>query len=477
MMKNNKFIHKLVSLLLMMTLIFTVVACTNDDDKTSDDKANAEQTSDVPIVLGQTTDKEVEVIATEFVADILNKEFAKAYNDYDFTSEMKDAISEAALGEILIVTKSGYGDFVKDEPNYIVETDEYKAVYVQIEFDKSKMAFQVSFDVDNKIAGFFFQDFKEVDESMSSEEVVEEEVKLVGGLYEEVTFGLEEFMLPATVSTTETSDLIVVMVHGSGPNDRDVTVGPNKIFKDLEIGLLKKDFGSFRYDKRTMVHGAAIAEISDFGLYEETVEDAVLAVAKIREDKGEDVKVVVLGHSQGGHAIPFIARELNEADLSVDGYIIMAGNYSPIHELIEMQLEFLANLDNEYDATEKSEVDKIVQGFDDLIEGKLEPEDPLFYVTASYWQTFLDYDIEEDLKYIDKPTLVLNGSRDYQVPPSEVALWEEVLDDDLTSYHIIDGINHLMIEGFGDPTPNEYYEIGHVDVEVIKIITDFLSGL
>ena len=47
------------------------------------------------------------------------------------------------------------------------------------------------------------------------------------------------------------------MVHGSGPNDRDETVGPNKLFRDLADSLAAYGIASLRYEKRTRVYGAA----------------------------------------------------------------------------------------------------------------------------------------------------------------------------------------------------------------------------
>ncbi|MDZ7606573.1 MAG: hypothetical protein U5K79_13515 [Cyclobacteriaceae bacterium] len=48
---------------------------------------------------------------------------------------------------------------------------------------------------------------------------------------------------------------IVLFVHGSGPNDRDETIGPNKPFRDIAYGLAEKGIASLRYDKRTFVYG------------------------------------------------------------------------------------------------------------------------------------------------------------------------------------------------------------------------------
>ena len=48
----------------------------------------------------------------------------------------------------------------------------------------------------------------------------------------------------------------VVLVHGSGPNDRDETIGPNKPFKDLAWGLASQGIAVLRYDKRTKAHAS-----------------------------------------------------------------------------------------------------------------------------------------------------------------------------------------------------------------------------
>ncbi len=59
--------------------------------------------------------------------------------------------------------------------------------------------------------------------------------------------------LPATLTlpSGEGHFPAVLLVAGSGPNDRDETIGPNKPFRDLAQGLAAADIASLRYDKRT----------------------------------------------------------------------------------------------------------------------------------------------------------------------------------------------------------------------------------
>ena len=51
----------------------------------------------------------------------------------------------------------------------------------------------------------------------------------------------------------------VVLVGGSGAHDRDETIGPNKPFRDLAVGLARHGIASLRYDKRTYAYGVQMA--------------------------------------------------------------------------------------------------------------------------------------------------------------------------------------------------------------------------
>ena len=73
----------------------------------------------------------------------------------------------------------------------------------------------------------------------------------------------------------------LVLVHGPGPNDRDESVYSNKIFADLAEGLASRGIAVLRYDKRTKVYAAQMSEM-DYTVEQETVEDALRAVALLR---------------------------------------------------------------------------------------------------------------------------------------------------------------------------------------------------
>ena len=172
----------------------------------------------------------------------------------------------------------------------------------------------------------------------------------------EVTVGAGEWALPGTLTMPAGAGPFpaVVLVHGSGPNDRDETFGPNKTFKDLALGLGSRGVAVLRYDKRTKVHGVKIAPLTQFTVKEETIDDALLAAALLRKEPGIDPKrIYVLGHSLGGMLAPRIAA----ADPSLAGIIVMAGAVRSLDQSIFDQMTYLANADGVVSEAEQNTLD------------------------------------------------------------------------------------------------------------------------
>jgi hypothetical protein len=128
----------------------------------------------------------------------------------------------------------------------------------------------------------------------------------------EVTIGNDDWKLPGTLTVPVGAGPFpaVVLVHGSGPNDRDETVGGSRLFKDLAEGLASRNIAVLRYEKRTKQYSMRMAGMHGMTIDDETSDDAVRAAEFLRTQKEIDPKRVYLaGHSLGGYIAPRIATD------------------------------------------------------------------------------------------------------------------------------------------------------------------------
>jgi dienelactone hydrolase len=285
----------------------------------------------------------------------------------------------------------------------------------------------------------------------------------------DITVGEGEWKLPGTLTVPNGSGPFpaVVLVHGSGPNDRDETVGGVKVFKDLAEGLASRGIAVLRYEKRTKQYGARVASIKNFTVEEETVEDALAAVALVRTLPEIDGKrVFVIGHSLGGYVAPRIA----EQDGKLAGMILMAANARPMEDLLVEQAQYLGATGTPLENAKmmQAKVKKLESGDDD--------KPSLGGVPITYWLDLKGYDPAAAAKKIAVPMLILQGERDYQVTMTDFGLWKSATGDVkgvvMKSYP---NLNHLFVAGEGKSLPAEYNKPGHVAPQVIADIAAFVK--
>jgi dienelactone hydrolase len=271
----------------------------------------------------------------------------------------------------------------------------------------------------------------------------------------------------------------VVLVHGSGPEDRDETVGGCKPFRDLAWGLAAKGIAVLRYEKRTRQY--PIDDFwkngsSHFTVKEETICDAVGAVAQLRASKNIDPqRIFVLGHSMGGTLAPRIGA----ADPQIAGLIVMAGSIRPFDEIIVEQVRYLISANGEPSAEGKAELAKVEADADKL--RKLSAADRnshtvLFGAPPAYWLDWREYDPLVAAKNLHRPMLFLQGGRDYQVTAKDFEIWKTGLaSTPEATFKLYPSLNHLFVTGTGKSYPIEYSLEGHVADEVVADIAAWIA--
>lgn len=297
----------------------------------------------------------------------------------------------------------------------------------------------------------------------------------------EVTVGADPWTLPGTLSMPNGDGPFpaVVLVAGSGPQDRDETVGPNKPLRDIAWGLASKGIAVLRYEKRTRAHGSEMAA-DTITVREEAVDDAVIAVDLLRATARIDPdRIVVAGHSLGGYLAPRIARQ---ASGRVAGIALLEGSISPLEDLIAAQLAYLASAEGGADPQAKAMLEALPAQLQAVRSPDLSPDTPAsslpLGIPAAYWLDLRDYRPGAVAAGLGIPILVVQGGRDYQVPPSEAERWRTALagarDVTITLYP---ALNHLLLAGEGPSRPAEYATPGHVDQAVVTDLAAWVRAL
>ena len=288
----------------------------------------------------------------------------------------------------------------------------------------------------------------------------------------ELAVGSAPWQLPGTLAMPKGDGPFpaVVLLAGSGPQDRDETIGVNTPLRDLAWGLASAGIATLRYEKRTKEHAAEMAaQAATITVREETTDDAIAALEMLRETPGVDPdRVFLAGHSLGGYLAPRIAAQMGDPPA---GIALLEANSSPLTTLILDQVEYLAA--NGSLGPDSGNQLAAVRAQVALAESAdLSPSTPAsglpLGVPASYWLDLRTYDplaISHDLAI---PMFFSQGGRDYQVPPDELAAWRKALvGRNDVAFREYPGLNHLLMEGTGPSTPAEYSDPGHVAPELV----------
>lgn len=291
----------------------------------------------------------------------------------------------------------------------------------------------------------------------------------------EAELAVGDHALPATLAlpTGQGPHPAVVLVHGSGPNDRDQTLGPNRLFRQLAHALAARGIAVLRYEKRTRARPDLFA--GEFTVDDETVDDAVAAVAMMRADPRIDAaRVFVLGHSLGAMMGPRIGERAD----GLAGLVLAAAPSLPLDEIVPKQVAYLADLDgerSEAESTALADVERGAAAVRALRDGSGDGENLLLGLPAAYWRDLAGYDPVASAATLSMPILVLQGGRDYQVTLDDFARWQTLAPRPGLRLQLYPQLNHVLFAGEGPPNPIEYFQPTPIDERLVADVVAFVA--
>lgn len=295
---------------------------------------------------------------------------------------------------------------------------------------------------------------------------------------------------------------IVVLISGSGPQDRDESLLGHKPFLVLSDFLTRNGIGVLRYDDRGVGKSEGdFASATTFDL----ATDARAAVEFLKSCKHADkTKIGLMGHSEGGIIAPLVAAGKDD----VAFVVLLAGTGIRGSEILLLQQELIgrANGVSEEELKETATANRaaldivltekdsltmvtrlkefISRQYDELPEEEktMTKEEMIAEVIGMlnnpWMREFIRFDPASTLAQVSCPLLAVNGSKDLQVP-AEVNL--EAIERSVKSggnnqvtVMEFEGLNHLFQE-CTTGSPNEYAVIEQtVSPVVMEYILDWL---
>lgn len=401
--------------------------------------------------------------------------------DADFvaagTDELRGALKVGDVATIRDGLEKKYGKFVGLRQVSALQHGAFQIFDFPARFEHATVTLRITLDANLKLAGFHVSDVASDEAPVGDDDAAKlpPYAKLDSFDVSRLKLTSGELKLPAILTMPKASGKrpAVVLVHGSGPHDADETIGPNKPFRDLAVGLSSQGIAVLRYEKRTLRNGAKL-DARKITLDDETCDDALAAVGLLR--KREDIdpdRIYVIGHSLGGMAAPYIAKR----DGKLAGIVMLAGSARPVLDVLEEQLQYIYGLDGKVADEEKKSLDEVHATIKTIREGKVDEKTPkILGVAADYWEKLDKLQPAQVAAKLDCRMLVIQGGRDYQVTKADLDVWQAALKNNkLATFKVYEKLNHLMHTGEGKATPAEYEKAGFVDPAVVNDIAAWIK--
>lgn len=330
------------------------------------------------------------------------------------------------------------------------------------------------------------------------------EAEKISWVNREVTFKNEGITLAGTLSVPDTTNThpAVILISGSGQQDRDENVYGFKVLKTLARLFIEQGYAVLRYDDR----GTGKTDKGDLenATSKTFAGDVAAAHAFLSGHKRVAAgKIGLMGHSEGGIIAGMVARRINPAFvilmaspavpgdsllLAQSRAIMQAMGKSPkavraaasanrkLYKAVQQQNPNWKQVESQlHAALEKATPDSLRASLPQQVNAQMQA------LKSAWFRFFLGYDPAPDLAALSCPVLALFGQKDTQVPPEQnMEALRNIIDrHDKTNYQIrsVDQANHLFQKA-ETGAPTEYMKLDKAFAEDFEqAIAQWLQSL
>lgn len=283
------------------------------------------------------------------------------------------------------------------------------------------------------------------------------------------------FSLAGTITKPEgvAKPPVVILVSGSGPQDRDETIFGIPILGQVAGRLADAGFFVMRYDKRGVGQSGGRIESTTIEAYADDLRGVVNWIRK-RKDVDRD-RIAVVGHSEGG-AVALLAGSQMRGDIRALGLLAAPGQTG--REVTLMQQRRALDKLNEPAASKQAKIDlqhKIMNAVTSGTGWETIPPELRLQSDTAWFKSWLLFDPAVAMRRTNQPILIVQGSLDSQVPPDQADRLESLANARKITGVIparkivVPGVNHLLVPA-GTGEVDEYPSLP--DKTVASSITD-----
>ncbi len=323
---------------------------------------------------------------------------------------------------------------------------------------------------------------------------------------EAVRFQNGEVMLAGTLTLPEGEGpfAAVLLITGSGPQDRDETIAGHKPFLLLADTLTRAGYATLRVDDRGV--GGSSGDLNQ-ATYDDLTGDVLAGIAFLRVHAAiARERIGLFGHSEGGYLAPLAAGRSDDvafvmmmAGPAVSGEAVLLLQNRLIYEglglpeaQVEAQVAYIQQLSTlleqkNYEAAKVLSRKRIVAQYAALPEAQrpspaeqeaaIEAQTTNSLITPNF-RAFVTYDPHPALEALNVPVLAFYGGKDIQVPPQQSApVLRDILSDKAdATVRVFPNLNHLMQPA----TTGGFEEYAQIETTlspaVLELVTSWLEA-